>query len=435
MLVLLAYLSMDIPDEAPLPSFNLSNDIDSIDPIPHSDCRYVNIGNFNSLSSNYIKGSFSVLCYNIRSCRRNFSSFLTYLNMILLQFSIIVLVETWLSEDTDYGFDIEGYSQINRYRNNFGGGIKVYFRDHLKVKILNTFSRVSDVAEIVSINVSIERISLILLCIYRPPSSCPYAFNNVLFDEVLTNFNNTDKIMIVGDLNLNLFNPLNLTYIDNFIDNMLSLSFWPIINKPAKVNPDNITTRYSLIDQIWSNFKLSYNNLCGILHVVQTDHFPIFYVTKMKLISKYKKVSFKIFSDENIIKFVSTIYGTSFNDVIEGGDPDHSFSLFYDRLIKIYHSCFPTKSKKISTSKKYLPWITRDIKKCIKKKYYLYSLWRRGIITKRSFVTYKNLLTWVINKSRNLYYIRKFSNEHDSKKVWNYINGILKRKKLIIKLN
>ena len=275
MLVLLAYLSMDIPDEAPLPSFNLSNDIDSIDPIPHSDCRYVNIGNFNSLSSNYIKGSFSVLCYNIRSCRRNFSSFLTYLNMILLQFSIIVLVETWLSEDTDYGFDIEGYSQINRYRNNFGGGIKVYFRDHLKVKILNTFSRVSDVAEIVSINVSIERISLILLCIYRPPSSCPYAFNNVLFDEVLTNFNNTDKIMIVGDLNLNLFNPLNLTYIDNFIDNMLSLSFWPIINKPAKVNPDNITTRYSLIDQIWSNFELSYNNICGILHVVQTDHFPI----------------------------------------------------------------------------------------------------------------------------------------------------------------
>ena len=149
----------------------------------------------------------------------------------------------------------------------------------------------------------------------------------------------------------------------------------------------------------------------------------------MKLINKYKKVSFKIFSDENIIKFVSTIYGTSFNDVIEGGDPDNSFSLFYDRLIKIYHSCFPTKSKKISTSKKYLPWITRDIKKCIKKKYYLYSLWRRGIITKRSFVTYKNLLTWVINKSRNLYYIRKFSNEHDSKKVWNYINGILKRKK------
>ena len=59
-------------------------------------------------------------------------------------------------------------------------------------------------------------------------------------------------MVVCGDFNLNLLNLLKLTYITEFID-MLVLGLYPLIGMPAKYNPNNEITKYSILDHVWTN--------------------------------------------------------------------------------------------------------------------------------------------------------------------------------------
>ena len=54
---------------------------------------------------------------------------------------------------------------------------------------------------------------------------------------------------------------------------------------------------------------------------------------------------------------------------------------------------------------------------------------KRGIISRRSFNVYKNLLNYVNNKIKTQYYHNKFNSFNgDSKKIWSNVNKLLSRK-------
>ena len=86
------------------------------------------------------------------------------------------------------------------------------------------------------------------------------------------------RAILVGDFNLNLYNPRNLGFINNFINGMLGHNFLNMINLPTVINENNTITKYSLIDQIWTNFDRHVNQLSGVIDYLITDHLPIFYV-------------------------------------------------------------------------------------------------------------------------------------------------------------
>ena len=76
------------------------------------------------------------------------------------------------------------------------------------------------------------------------------------------------------------------------------------------------------------------------------------------------------------------------------------------------------------------PWCNRKLKLCIKKKYKLYIMMKRSIVSRRLFNIYKKLLIYINNKLRQDYYLNKFRESfHDQKRNWSNINEILNRKK------
>ena len=114
----------------------------------------------------------------------------------------------------------------------------------------------------------------------------------------------------------------------------------------------------------------------------------------------------------------------------EYDEPNNAFQYFYDQLYKIYDSSFKIKTKTFKINVNKDPWITPNIRKCIRKKYYMYNLLKRGLITRRIFNIYKNMLSWLIKKKRLFYLNSKFTiNMNDSKKTWKNINDLLKRNK------
>ena len=88
--------------------------------------------------------SLSILMLNIRSCKKNFDQFIENFQNCILKFSCIILTETWLTSGRDNIFDISGYHCHDLYRNQYGGGIKLYVKNCVKSKVLNNFTMLNN---------------------------------------------------------------------------------------------------------------------------------------------------------------------------------------------------------------------------------------------------------------------------------------------------
>ena len=407
------------------PELNLNTD-DDLDDV---DCKEVTTEVFKKKLKKYSNDAFSVINFNIRSCRKNFPLFLAFLGQLVYSFSLIVLTETWLIKDIDLGFDLKNYKQLNLYRSSHGGGIKALYRDDFKTELLENFTYINNVMEVLTFWLIKGNIKLLICCIYKPPNTNPNLFNEILH-EFLSNLPRSAEIILLGDLNVNLYNPMSLPYINLFISNMLSLNFHPVIKHASKLNLDNNITHFSLIDHIWCNFYSGSNHQSYVIHYPLTDHFPVSYLFNRNIVSTPIIKKFRLMNDERNGQFIAMVNNTDFTNIFSVNNPSDAFDKFYKIIMKIFNTCFPVKTKIIRHNKIKVPWMTKKLKMCIRKKFKLYCLMRRGLITRHSFRTYKKTLNWVSKKIRTQYYFKKFHLcKSNIKKTWSNINEVMQRVK------
>ena len=135
---------------------------------------------FKSVAANYGNGDLSLLPFNVRSCRRNFSSFATFLCSLMFKFSLIILVETWLKSGTDCSFDITGYKQVNLYRNNLVGGIKFFYDEMFSAEVINELTFMNDCMEVLTLFLIGINFKYIICIVYRSTGADPVRFNEDL---------------------------------------------------------------------------------------------------------------------------------------------------------------------------------------------------------------------------------------------------------------
>ena len=150
----------------------------------------------------------SVLLCNVRSCRKNFLNFTCYFNDVILNYSCIILIETWLTNEFDDVFKLHGFKSFNVYRNNYGGGIRLYIRNDLTATVLHPYTFVNGVLEMLCVEITSVTNKYILCCIYHPPSSSHeinYDFIEQL-SQILLNIRELGvPIVLGGDMNLKSF--------------------------------------------------------------------------------------------------------------------------------------------------------------------------------------------------------------------------------------
>ena len=220
---------------------------------------------------------FSLLLFNIRSCRKNFNEFESIFYDYFKNFDCIVLTETWLTQDFDNLFFIHGFRSFNVYRTPNDGGIRLYCKNDLDVTFIPEFSLVTNIYEMLTIHITCNNIKIVLCIVYHPPSS-DHGINNMFIEEYCEKLNmmNTQGYTIVtcGDFNLNLLNPLRYGFIQEFIGSMLEIGLYPVSNIPTKYNHENETTKYALLDQVWTTMPSKVINV-SIFPYEITDHFPV----------------------------------------------------------------------------------------------------------------------------------------------------------------
>lgn len=394
---------------------------------PNVNCSTLSTEDYKSLS--LLSNQFSIFHVNIRSSRKNFSILEGFLSLNSNSFDVISLTETWLNNELDEIFNLHGYNKFSIYRNKNGGGISVYVKKIHKARLIEDITYVSDCMEILSLNITCGNVNFVLSCIYRPPSLSVNDFNIALDNYVLPHLSGK-KSVICGDLNVNLYNPSKLNSINEFVYEMSSHNYFPLITLPTRLSPNNPITKYSLLDHIWTNFSFTDTLVSGVFDFELSDHLPVYCTFNYSPPVSITKRSYRKFNDEGKRKmFVDKINQLNFADCYDN-DPNIFCSRFLSKLYEIFYIVFPLCYFKINNrSSKSAIWMNDDLKKLIKKKHKLLKLSRLGKITRRSYNTYKNLLKFLIRKTKNVYYLNQIENvKSDQRKVWQQINSVLNRK-------
>ena len=222
-----------------------------------NNCQFNDIDQINNEKDDF--HSFNVLCVNIRSCRKNFSQLQLFLSNLAVKFQIISLVETWLDPIVDHDFKLPDYKVFNVYRNEHGGGIKMFVINTLQCEEIKNFCSITPCLESLFIELKLaSEDSLIVGCVYRPPSVPLTDFNDLFFEAYVTPFLQKNTV-IMGDFNANLYNPLSLSTISDFMSNFLALGFSPLIRFPHASTVKIISPNIQLLTTYGATFLCPLN--------------------------------------------------------------------------------------------------------------------------------------------------------------------------------
>lgn len=390
-----------------------------------------------NLDSNYFKNlsvqgvikpcRLSCITFNARSLRGSFSRVKAFLNMLDYDFTVIVVTETWLVDDIDHGFDLEGYSSVNLYRNGSGGGIKIYVRECLNYSIVENLTRLFPSHESLTVKINIPCCENVFVCaIYRPPDLRVGSFIEWL--EPNLNFFENSKCLLLGDLNLNLLNS-HKPKIREFSNLMSTFNFVNFITKPTCINPQSGIPA-SLLDHIWSNGLFDSSSFVFDDRI--SDHLPCALVSNIdtrKSINKIK-LKFRNFSRTNKEIFKAGADNLFHNFVMSNSNVNDATEQLVNKINSITSDYFPIKSKSVSQKRFDMPWLTPSICKCINIKNKCLIALRSGEMTYGLFKVYSRLLDLLLHLAEVNYFKTKFTrNKGNPKDTWRTINSLTGRNK------
>ena len=124
---------------------------------------------------------------------------------------------------------------------------------------------------------------------------------------------------------------------NDYINSLISKSFIPLITMPTRIKHQSAT----LIDHIWSN-KMCDKYRSGILINSISDHFPVFYVEKIKQTkTDPPEQTFRNINSKTIPSFCNLLKSTSWQNVTNETNPKTAFDFFCKIKCNIRDISFP----------------------------------------------------------------------------------------------
>ena len=388
----------------------------------NSNCENISVDSINARFGNF-NSNFSAIMINIRSLPSNYVKLLAFLTNINVQFSLIILCETWLDDCIDKLYDIPSYFHRSVHRNRHGGGIRIYYKTHINVFVLEEDTGIYDTCEILSIKIKIPNITPITCCcIYRPPSSDKNLFIEFIDEKICHGPLRSENSFIIGDFNFDFYKRTELI-VAKFYNMLFSNSFKVQITCPTYIKPNTLSPS-SIIDQICT--KTSYSVSAFVIDNCISDHLPIYFHLNLIVANPIKTIKFRNFSSIKIDNFVDNLNIINLSmPSSEGKTSDEALDEFSTWCTFIANRYFPICNKTISNKNCHFPWISRTARKCIRVRDRLRFLSRSGYVSLLLFLTYDKILNKLLKRSRLLYYQNLFNGNISTKKTWNLINKII----------
>ena len=181
--------------------------------------------------------SFNALHMNVCSLNANGYLFSSYLNAMYKTPDVFVMTETWLAEVSLELGTFDGYNSFHAVRNDArGGGVSVCVDSQYHASKIEDLCTTDDNIEACVVTVNNEDFGVVVVGIYRPPAG-----NVEYFNDLLSRILNDDRVInrnaiLVGDMNVNLLDPVVST--DQHVSLLQSLSFFTVYIETNKISTE-----------------------------------------------------------------------------------------------------------------------------------------------------------------------------------------------------
>ena len=178
---------------------------------------------------------------------------------------------------------IEGYNLIRKDRSRDGGGVAIYFRDHLNVKEHSDL--VPENIEAVCIEViQVKSKPVLVTSLYRPPNTKAEIFD--LINTLIENIDGENKeFILVGDFNCDLLAINKSTLTNRFLDILNLFQLNQVIEDPTRITSHTQT----LLDLFITNKPENIIN-SGVIQLGISDHSLIYGCRKIAMSKNLPKI-------------------------------------------------------------------------------------------------------------------------------------------------
>lgn len=382
-----------------------------------------------------------IINFNVRGIGKNFDNLLLYLNSISFSFDIITLSECHIlrKNPIDNMYDISGYDKHIVYSNRKYGGCIIYSKTKLSAKQRPSLTKSTDTCDYTYITIPKTKTSKELLvgvyyrhCLNK--KSDIINFINTFETSLDCNLVRKSKLVITGDMNLDLCKVNHCQEIDSYFCSLLANNLECHILKPTRIQhyANSLQVRSAtLIDHICSNLT-EYSCTSGNLFYSSSDHFPTFVMFENFFESKVKRLKSqtllkptkrhldkidhaKLVADINSIDW----YGEVCNGDLDLNTCTINLKQNIQDLCDRHAPLVPLSNRKIKYADK--PWIDKELLEMIKTKNILYRLKVSSPtpLNKTNFNTSRSTFNSAKRDKKRLYFNQYFENHKtNAKKMW-----------------
>ncbi|KAJ8974990.1 hypothetical protein NQ317_013406 [Molorchus minor] len=336
--------------------------------------------------------------------------YVCYLEKFTIKPDCIVLTETWKILDIEL-YNIQGYNIIySESMYNQNDGTVVYIKSdimfsHEIIALSNN--------NLLRIDIKHLEKKICVLAMYRPPSTCPYAFIQDLRNSLLNiNLHDMDYVMFVGDINIDILNMTDSTI--EYLNVLHEFGFTSTINGPTRYGD----TSRSCIDHIFvkteSNLELL---LPIIINTTLTDHHFIYLQIMIEDTNTYNNIEHTVIEKIDHNKLKKRLERINWTDIYEQEEVEAAINRFINVIDMHIKRCMYTIKPK---HKKRKLWITNGIITSINirdKMYHQLLKDPNNVELKERYKRYRNDLNILIKTTKIEYYKNKIDNNKKRSKI------------------
>lgn len=353
---------------------------------------------------------------NVRSLLNSFHDLKGFL--VAGDFDLFAISESWLHPDISSDvLEIENYNFYRRDRASRGGGVGVYVKNNLNIKIMSTPAAASLEQLWFTVNLS-GRLCAVCV-IYRAPNVNLHDLIGTL-DSVLSDIVPTvDAVILLGDLNIDFLaiNSNSFSYFNNLLE---TYGLLQVVDQPTRITSQT----QSLIDVIITNDPDLVQSVSVVDSGVNTDHFALaceLCMSREK--SPVKYVTYRDFRDFDNASFQQHLYSYDWDTICGLSDVNTMVEYFNRNLIELFNLHAPVRTVRVTRAP--APWMTSTIRDMIHTRDAALQRYRRtrNPVHGQYYAELRNYVTGAVRREKRAY-LNCAVSKKNAKSTWSALSQL-----------